>query len=133
MKAFTDIPSEQLALVPKPDKRVMVYRNLHKKAWSVKQGTVIFHCNTIVLRDVEFSVCEGGRQRVLREKKKYVHAFVKGFICEEELLIGDLIHYNPYTCEKFMMGEFPTESCNYVMLWKMGENMVVTEMHKELP
>lgn len=112
----------------------MVYRNLHKKAWSVKQGTVIFHCNTIVLRGVEFSVCEGGRQRVLREKKKYVHAFVKGFIVDrDDLEIGDTIYYNPYTCEKFMMGEFPIEKCGYVKLWGPNENMRVTEMYEEPP
>ena len=64
-----------------PDKPVEVYRNLHKKCWSVRQrGKVKLHTDYICLKDVEFKVSQKGRERVLREQRKNVHAFIKGFL-----------------------------------------------------
>ena len=66
---------------PNPKQRVNVYRNLQKKMWSVRQGgRVIFHCNRIILKDVKFFVQAAGRARVLREKRKNVHAYVSGYL-----------------------------------------------------
>ena len=85
-------------------KRVRVYFNLHRKQLSVQSKTdkgwrVWLHANKITLEDVEFKVSEAGRQRVLREKKKNVHAFVEG-----NLVLGGIdkieprvwVSYNPY-------------------------------------
>lgn len=64
--------------------KVDVYRNLHNGMYSIKarsgnfKGLVVAHANQVWLDDVEFVVSEAGRARVLREKKKYVHAFVRG-------------------------------------------------------
>jgi hypothetical protein len=59
--------------------RVEVYYNLHKKCFSIRhKGIVISHANTVKLADVTFVVRKAGRERVLREKKKNVHAFVRG-------------------------------------------------------
>ena len=64
--------------------KVDVYRNLHNGMYSIKsreagtRGLVIAHADRVWLNDVEFIVSEAGRNRVLREKKKYVHAFVRG-------------------------------------------------------
>lgn len=63
--------------------QVRVYRNLHKKCWSVqakgdKGWRVVLHLRSLVLMDVEFKVSRAGRERVLREKKKNVHAFAVG-------------------------------------------------------
>lgn len=63
---------------------MQVYFNLHKKSWSVRDprtGRVINKGQTqclVVLRDVTFKVSEAGRQRVIREKRKNVHAFACG-------------------------------------------------------
>ena len=70
-----------------PAKICRVYRNLHNGLFSVqqKQGNrwlVVGHVSEIVLRDVTFEVNENGRQRVLREQKKYVHAYVCGYVCQ---------------------------------------------------
>jgi hypothetical protein len=62
-------------------KRVFVYRNLHKDCWSVKSketGRVVAHADRVELSDVEFKVSESGRQRVLEEKSKNVHAGLVG-------------------------------------------------------
>lgn len=53
------------------------YWNLHRSIWSeMQRGKVIGHHPTVVLHDCEFRVRQAGRERVLREKKKNVHAFV---------------------------------------------------------
>ena len=70
--------------------RVMVYYNLHKHTFSVTyKGKVVLYADYVKLRNVEFRVREGGRERVRREMKKNVHAFV----------IGDLIDYCVFPCE----------------------------------
>jgi hypothetical protein len=64
--------------------KVYVYYNLHRRCLSVKatQGEhanlVIAHANAVQLGDVRFKVSEAGRQRVLREKAKNVHAGLVG-------------------------------------------------------
>jgi len=61
--------------------RVEIYWNLHKGMWSVRDAKtrrVIGHAAQVLVRDATFKVSEAGRQRVLRERKKNVHAFVVG-------------------------------------------------------
>ena len=61
--------------------KVRIYWNLHQGMWSVqdaKTRRVIGHATQILVRDASFVVSEAGRQRVLRERKKNVHAFVVG-------------------------------------------------------
>lgn len=62
-------------------KPVKVYRNLHKGCWSIKQnGLVKAHSDDIHLYNCEFLVNEKNRLKVIKEKRKNVHAFVKGHI-----------------------------------------------------
>ena len=95
-------------------KRVSVYKNLHNGLWSVRQaGIVVIHASNIFLRDVVYRVQEGGRLRVVREKRKNVHAFVEGYLINSKELRAGTIHmadeelhhtpayYNPYTCTTF--------------------------------
>jgi len=81
-------------------KKVWVYRNLRKNCLSVldpKTRKVIGHTHKIFLLDVTFRVNEAGRQRVLKERRKNVHAFVVGTVCLK-LRKSSLIrlYYNPY-------------------------------------
>ena len=71
-----------------PD-RVKVYFNLHLDCLSVidaETGLLYCHAHRVELHDAKFRVQEAGRQRVLREKRKNVHAYVVGK-CHE---IGDV-------------------------------------------
>lgn len=87
---------------------VQIYWNLHKRVFSVmalegpNKGRVIAHVPNFSLTDARFVVREGGRQRVLREKRKSVHAFVRGrwaeFVSDE----GREVTYNPYLYESFV-------------------------------
>jgi len=63
--------------------KVEVYRNLRKNCWSVRNNTpgrVLWHCNEVVLKDVDLVVRPAGRAKVLQEQRKNVHAFAKGEI-----------------------------------------------------
>ena len=63
--------------------KLFVYYNLHKHKWSnrdCKTRRVIDHSHIQVLRDVAFKVSEAGRRRVLKERRKNVHAGCEGMM-----------------------------------------------------
>ena len=71
-------------------KKVMVYRNLHKDTFSIQyKSRIVLYADYVKLNNVEFRVRPGGNEKVGREKKKNVHAFV----------IGNLVDYCNYPCE----------------------------------
>ena len=94
--------------------KVFVYFNLHKKCFSLKalegpdKGRVIMHATYVQLRDCTFKVSEAGRQRVLREKKKNVHAGCVGTVLSAgtiQQVIPDYyinVKYNPYMGAHFI-------------------------------
>jgi hypothetical protein len=97
--------------------RVFVYFNLHRKCLSVKalegerKGRVIAHADMVVLDNVTFKVSEAGRQRVIREQRKNVHAGVVGElqsmgINTAMLNIAEALYsplkYNPYKFDSFV-------------------------------
>ena len=59
--------------------RLEAYYNLHKKCISARPiGGSVKHYEFLSLDDASFSVQPAGRKKVLKEKKKNVHAFVRG-------------------------------------------------------
>jgi len=97
--------------------RVFVYFNLHRKCLSVKalegerKGRVIAHAKAVELVGVTFKVSEAGRQRVIREQRKNVHAGVVGElqsmgINTTMLNIAEALYsplkYNPYKFDSFV-------------------------------
>tara|TARA_R100001230_G_C5540709_1_gene71509 strand:+ start:101 stop:532 length:432 start_codon:yes stop_codon:yes gene_type:complete len=90
-------------------KPVEVYKNLNRDCFSVRQGRIVrFHTKIICLKDVTYKVSEAGRQRVLKEKRKNVHAFVVGTICHSEEVWKEKlpfpaawVSYNPYKNDSF--------------------------------
>ena len=99
----------QQATLCNPLRKIEVYRNLHRDCWSVRQnGLVKFHCQYIYMRDCNFVVQPAGHAKVLREKKKNVHAFVRGYLTLDDSAIGthlfcwDDIYYNPYKASTFV-------------------------------
>lgn len=92
--------------------RVFVYFNLNRKVFSVREyrGTrrVLFHTESIILQDCEFQVSQKGRERVLRERRKDVHAGVVGEYIGQfcnwnsgEVPNGVRVSYNPYRFNYF--------------------------------
>lgn len=67
------------------EEKVEVYYNLHRSCWSIRQGGLVLgHAQGITLADCVFKVSESGRQRVLREKRKNVHAVIAGSVTSVE-------------------------------------------------
>lgn len=66
--------------------KAFIYYNLNNGCWSVKSrepetyGKVVAHVYELVVAHVEFKVSEAGRQRVIEEQRKNVHAGVSGRI-----------------------------------------------------
>ncbi len=58
----------------------------------------------VFLKNVKFKVSEAGRQRVIKEKKKNVHAFVEGEQCKDTMQACELLNvfYNPYKYSSFV-------------------------------
>lgn len=94
--------------------KVFCYRNLRRTRWSIKalegpdKGHVIGHEQTVILSDVQARVQQSGRQRVLRERRKNVHAGLAGQL-ETDASVGNLpllalskISYNPYKAPTFL-------------------------------
>jgi len=90
------------------NKNIEVYYNLHKKCLSVrKRGLVIDHVRSILLKNAEFVVQPAGRKRVLTEKRKNVHAYIRG----ERVAVASFdskserVTYNPYKNKSFVSVE----------------------------
>ncbi len=94
-------------------KRVKVYRNLHKDTFSVQyRGIVVLLADAVRLKNVKFLVQPAGNEKVNKEKKKNVHAFVTGilmdyceFPCENlpEEPNENIVTYDPYRYKSFVL------------------------------
>jgi hypothetical protein len=113
--------------------KVFVYFNLHKKCFSVKalegamKGRVIAHRDNVLLYDATLKVSEAGRQRVIREKCKNVHAGVCGtwdetqYDCNTTKYVrqfGLPVKYNPYVYDSFVAvnGDYPVKQGHLVAM-----------------
>lgn len=90
---------------------VEVYRNLNRKCLSVRDPVlrkVVGHVDRVLLFEASFRVSAAGRRRVLRERRKNVHAVVRG-LCVGQVAMPkgswERIHYDPYTTETFVWKE----------------------------
>ena len=105
-KAKSDVRSVPMEALH--GQRVHAYRNLHNGLFSLwKDGKVIAHVPEVHLDDAKLHVREGGRQRVVKEKKKNVHAFVIGTVnAKSHAAGGEPVIYNPYMHSPEEKGSF---------------------------
>lgn len=95
--------------------RFYIYRNLTKKCFSIKhRGKVVGYADSILIKNPVFKVNEKGRQRVIKEKQKNVHAYVTCFESDMKVLedtplntqeFSKEITYNPYYLDAFKYAE----------------------------
>ena len=97
--------------------RVESYWNLHKNVFSIRalegpsKGKVVEHVSHKTLHNVTFAVQPAGRAKVLKEKKKNVHAFVRGDHIQDGIppvWMEDnwvRVTYNPYKYDSFVDAE----------------------------
>jgi hypothetical protein len=124
-------------------KRIEAYYNLHKRCLSYREsGGKVNHASVVIISDATFSVQPAGREKVRREKRKNVHAYVRGlpayirphFIPSaydvevegsalECLADHRKITYNPYKYESFVYAdtEEPVDSADWVLA--IGRNI----------
>jgi hypothetical protein len=93
--------------------RFRIYRNLTKGCFSVlkyskdKKGFRLHeHVDEFVAIDVSFKINESGRQRVIRDKQKNVHAFAECSKYLKNIGLNGIdklkeISYNPYIKAQF--------------------------------
>ena len=92
--------------------KVDIYRNLNIPKddpckWSVLDRSnrkVVDRVQTAHVKDVKFVVQPAGRKRVLEEKRKNVHAFIRGELTDDRFMAVGLIKviYNPYESDHFI-------------------------------
>lgn len=109
--------------------KVFCYRNLRYKTvmWSVrscKTGRVVTHQPLVILKNCELKVSKAGRVRVLKEKRKNVHAGIQG----EKMPIPSRwsmpwrrVEYNPYLYESFVYSD-TKEPVKFAEFVKLSEN-----------
>lgn len=111
------------------NKPLKIYRNLRKKCFSVmhydakKKGyRLCGHVDRAILIDVTTKVSASGRQKVLAEKQKNVHAFILAqrisFSVDDRAQGQAEIFYNPYIQETFTIGRTgkPFTGCEFALL-----------------
>lgn len=120
-------------------KKVMVYYNLHKHTFSVTyDGRVIAHADYVKLENVVFRVRQGGRDKVLKDKRKNVHSFVIGtlidyckFPCENmpEEPNNNIVTYNPYKYNSYVMKdtEEPIYNAGEVKMINLRNKIFITK------
>lgn len=109
--------------------RVEVYRNLRHNCLSIRrQGIVLGHAQAVQLQNVRFVVQPAGRQKVLRERQKNVHAFARGKLLgatndlPEGLNRLVRVSYNPFKHSSFyrVTDELPVTSAEAVWVTTTG-------------
>jgi hypothetical protein len=84
--------------------RVCVYWNLIKGGFSVRaaegpsRGRVIAYADSINLVDARFHVCESMRLRTICDRRRSVHAWIRGTITTDDFDVSGLVEvgYSPY-------------------------------------
>jgi hypothetical protein len=102
--------------------------------WSVRSTAtrrVVSHEAVVVLSDASFKVSEAGRQRVIREGRKNVHAGVEGFV-ESNTAIKEIpvsaikVTYNPYKWNSFVdIDQNPVYHASVVYLDAQGKAYII--------
>ncbi len=94
---------------------VEVYWNFNRKMWSIRDAhakLVLHRVRCVELTDCTFWVSEAGRKRVLSEKRKNVHAMVRGTLVRFNKDDGSIypapdmsrsVRYNPYKSSTFVL------------------------------
>lgn len=94
---------------------VRVFRNWKRGCYNIMQGGRVVACaREVRLRQVEFRVREPGRQRMLRLRRRNVHAYAVGWLLDHVhpqegralgAIAGRTLFYDPYRFSSFVDAE----------------------------
>jgi len=114
------------------DHRVHIFKNWKHNCYSIMQhGVVVASARQVRLGDVEFRVRESGRDRMLKQQKKNLHAYAIGRLLDFvhpsqdddlESVEGRSVFYNPYRFAYFAdcETEAPVTGADIVQLDEHG-------------
>ena len=130
--------------------RIEAYYNLHKQCLSARptgRYGYVRHYQFLAVQNVKFAVQPAGRQKVLRERKKNVHAFVRGEMVswsparrgKKEHIIDSVVSannmraddrfvevtYNPYKYESFVRKDNGQPIYEADKAWIFGKHIFV--------
>ena len=116
--------------------RVEIYWNIRAKEYSVRalsgpdKGRVIKRGHDFNLTDCNLVVQQGGRAKVLRERCKNVHAFIRGTLVDKPAQ-GELsrVRYNPYRESQWQCDGEPVYKADFVNLTTNPEGNAVVFAH----
>lgn len=109
-----------------------LYRNLHKGCFSVQQYIpkkgyrVVDHISDgYTLTNCTFKVYQSGREKVLREKQKNVHAYVQfeSYRKDVQPLSDEQPYYNPYKYDSFVSSK-TLEPINQAKQLQIANNQI---------
>ena len=111
---------------------VQAYRNLHHPGVTYslrdrRSQRVVDRAGVVILSDAVFRVQPGGRARVLREKRKNVHAYVQGTVSAAGPATGwRRARYNPYHLAEFVDAEtgVPVHAARWARLDASGVSYI---------
>ena len=110
-------------------RKVFIYKNLHKDCWSLKQdGLVKAHTHDLSLFDCSFRVNAKGREKVLKEKRKNVHAGISGYIdlpWQQPRPNIAIAMYNPYKYKSFVRADDDSKP----VFWSSSVRMTKDKVH----
>ena len=117
-------------------RKVFIYKNLHKDCWSIKQdGLVKAHTTDLCLFDCSFRVNAKGRAKVLKERRKNVHAGISGYIDTPWVMNAlavqtkfsniKLAKYNPYKYSTFVRDDDDSKP----VFWSSSVRMTKDKVH----
>ena len=90
-------------------RRVAVYKNLHKGAWSIRgldgpdKGKVVAHATAVTLTDCHMHVGAAARRRIANGAAREVHAWIVGTLAPVELQRPQRISYRPHQRAEFFI------------------------------
>ncbi len=105
--------------------RVRVYRNLHRRCYSVvAAGRIVGHAFDLVLEDAAFHVGAAGRARVLATQQKNVHAWIRGRLAAADVTPradAVRVRYDPYAHATFVTADgTPVRGARRVTMTTIG-------------
>lgn len=90
-------------------RRVAVYKNLHKAAWSIKaldgphKGKVVAHAEVVGLLDCAMHVGLTAQQRIAQGAPREVHAWIAGRLSEVTIDHPTRVVYRPHERPEFYL------------------------------
>lgn len=104
--------------------QVLVFKDIKNNRWtlwSVDRKTHLGYRQELTLKDCELIVVEEKRQRVLKTKKRFPHAWIVGTLISSSKKLTKPVTYNPFKNKKFMANQKPITQASQIYFNRQGK------------